>query len=165
MLGGWQAVGVVVVGVGILLVRGPSGTADRRGVVLALAIAATIAGYTLADAQGIEHASPIAYLELVLVPAALAGLIFHAVAGRVDALRAALTPGRWARLRSARSPRTRSSSVRSRSPRHPRSPRCRETSVLFAVALGALVLREPVGGARAAGAALVVLGVALVALG
>jgi drug/metabolite transporter (DMT)-like permease len=40
----------------------------------------------------------------------------------------------------------------------------RESGVLIAVGLGALVLRERVTGARMAGAALVVLGVALVAL-
>ena len=40
----------------------------------------------------------------------------------------------------------------------------RESGVLIAVGLGALVLRERVTGARVAGAALVVLGVALVAL-
>jgi drug/metabolite transporter (DMT)-like permease len=41
----------------------------------------------------------------------------------------------------------------------------RETGILFAVALGLAVLREPVGWERAAGAALLVGGVALVALG
>ena len=41
----------------------------------------------------------------------------------------------------------------------------RETSVLFAVVLGAVVLREPVGASRIAGTVLVVVGVALVALG
>jgi drug/metabolite transporter (DMT)-like permease len=41
----------------------------------------------------------------------------------------------------------------------------RETSILFAVALAAVILREPVGPLRIAGAALVVGGVALVALG
>ena len=39
----------------------------------------------------------------------------------------------------------------------------RETSILVAVALGTIVLREPVGRARVAGAALVVGGVVLVA--
>ena len=48
----------------MLLVRGERTHADRRGVLLALAIAGTIAGYTLTDNQGIEHASAIAYLEL-----------------------------------------------------------------------------------------------------
>jgi drug/metabolite transporter (DMT)-like permease len=37
--------------------------------------------------------------------------------------------------------------------------------VLFAVVLGAVVLREPVGASRVAGTVLVVVGVALVALG
>jgi uncharacterized membrane protein len=40
----------------------------------------------------------------------------------------------------------------------------RETSILFAVALGALVLRERVSLARVGGSILVVAGVALVAL-
>ena len=39
-LGALAAVGVVLVGVGVLLVRGVTGRADRRGVLLALAIAA-----------------------------------------------------------------------------------------------------------------------------
>ena len=41
----------------------------------------------------------------------------------------------------------------------------RQSSVLFAVALGASVLGEPVGRSRSSGAVLVVAGVALVALG
>ena len=41
----------------------------------------------------------------------------------------------------------------------------RETSILFAVALGAYVLREPVTAMRVAGAVVTVTGVVLVALG
>ena len=41
----------------------------------------------------------------------------------------------------------------------------RETSILFAIALGACVLREPVGRGRVTSAAFVVTGVALVAVG
>jgi drug/metabolite transporter (DMT)-like permease len=41
----------------------------------------------------------------------------------------------------------------------------RETSILFAIALGAFVLREPVGRGRVTGAAFVVAGVALGAVG
>jgi drug/metabolite transporter (DMT)-like permease len=40
----------------------------------------------------------------------------------------------------------------------------RETSVVIATALGALVLREPVTRARAAGALVVVTGIAVIAL-
>ena len=68
-----QAVGVCLVGVGVLLVRGlGSGHADGRGVGAAfgVAVASCIAAYTLVDKHGIEHASPVVYLELVMLPAA-----------------------------------------------------------------------------------------------
>ncbi len=45
--GAWQALGVVLVGAGVLLVRGIRVRTDTPGVVLALSISATIAGYTL----------------------------------------------------------------------------------------------------------------------
>jgi drug/metabolite transporter (DMT)-like permease len=161
-LGALQALGVVLVGAGILLVRGVSRRADRRGVLLALAIAGTIAGYTLADNQGIEHASAIAYLELVLAPVACVLLVAYFATGRVRALRsevgaatvmAALASfGAYALVLVALSlaPAAAVAAVR-------------ETSVLFAVALGAAVLHERVTPARALGAVLVVTGVALVA--
>ena len=61
---GWmQALGVVLVGGGILLVRGLSGETDARGLILALAIGAAIAGYTLIDKEGVEHASVISVLQ------------------------------------------------------------------------------------------------------
>ena len=49
----------------------------------ALAIACDIAAYTLVDKHGIEHAGPITYLELGMVPAALgyAGVVLVASAG------------------------------------------------------------------------------------
>jgi drug/metabolite transporter (DMT)-like permease len=171
LLGGWlagatlgalQAVGVVLVGAGVLLVRGITGRADRRGVLLALLIAGTIAGYTLVDNQGIEHASAIAYLELVLAPVAIAALIAYAAAGRLAEVRrevgvttvaAALgTFGAYA-LALAALERAPAASVAA----------VRETSVLFAVALGAVVLHERVTAWRAVGAAVVVAGVVLVA--
>ena len=93
-LGALQALGVVLVGAGVLLVRGARRHADRRGVLLALAIATTIAGYTLVDNEGIEHASAIAYLELVLVPVAVAALVAHAVTGRLASVRRELGPRR-----------------------------------------------------------------------
>ena len=81
---GWvQAVGVLLVGCGIVLVRGPSGDADAVGLVLALAIGASIAGYTLVDKEGVDHARVIPYFELVLVPVAFAALAWHAVRGRL----------------------------------------------------------------------------------
>jgi drug/metabolite transporter (DMT)-like permease len=162
-LGAREAAGVVLVGAGVLLVRGLRGRADTRGIVLALATAATIAGYTLVDNQGIEHAAAIPYLEIVLVPVAVAGVLSYVVAGRWESLRGELGPatvgaslgvfGAYALVLAALSlaPAAAVAAVR-------------ESSILFAVVLGALVLREPVGRTRLAGAALVVAGVALVAL-
>jgi drug/metabolite transporter (DMT)-like permease len=100
----------------------------------------------------------------VLLPVALAALAWQLLAGRSRSLRAELGAatvaaaifsfGAYALVLGALSlaPAAAVAAVR-------------ETSILFAVALGATVLREPVGPARVAGAGLVVAGVALVALG
>jgi drug/metabolite transporter (DMT)-like permease len=133
-------------------------------VMLSLAIGATIAGYTLVDKEGIEHASTFAYLELVLAPVALATVLLQlATTGRRplrDGLAApAVVAGLLSFLAYALAlaalelaPAATVAAVR-------------ETSILFAVALGALVVRERVSPARVAGATLVVAGVALAALG
>lgn len=164
VLGAWQAVGVVLVGMGVVAVRGLRGPVDRRGVALSLAIGATIAGYTLVDKEGIAHASTVAYLELVLAPVALAALTAQIVRSRWSSVRAELSwPSALAGVLSfaayglvlaalALAPAAAVAAVR-------------ETSVLFAVALGLVLLGEPVGKARWLGAVLVVAGVVLVALG
>jgi drug/metabolite transporter (DMT)-like permease len=162
-IGAWQAIGVVVVGGGVLLVRGSRGNADSRGFALALTIAATIAAYTLVDNEGIEHASAIAYLELVLLPVAAGALAIEALTGRLATVRSLVGPrtvvaglasfGAYA-LALAALELAPAASVAA----------VRETSVLFAVAFAAVFLRERVTLARACGAALVVAGVALVAL-
>ena len=86
---GWlQALGVLLVGGGIVLVRGLSRQTDARGVIIALAIGAAIAGYTLVDKEGVDHASVIPYFELVLAPVALVALAWHIVTGRVRRVRA-----------------------------------------------------------------------------
>lgn len=159
-----QALGVLLVGSGILLVRGVGGAPDAKGVILALAIGTAIAGYTLVDKQGIEHAAVIPYLELVLTPAALAAVVWHAVRGRLAAVRIELgwpTVGAAVFAFAAYGFVLGALTLASA----PAVAAVRETSVLVAVALGASVLGEPVGRSRASGAVLVVAGVALVALG
>ncbi len=158
-----QASGVLLVGLGVLLVRGLRRGSDSRGLALAIAIGACIAAYTLLDKGGIEHAGAITYLELVSIGPALAyGAAIAAVKG-VPALRAELKPrtivaslalfGAYAlvllALRLA-----------------PAAPvaAVRESSVLVATALAALVLHERVSPARFAGAALIVAGIVLVGL-
>ena len=59
------AVGVVVVAVGIVLVRGLRVSGHPRDLALALSIGVCIASYTLVDKHGITHASSLAYLEVV----------------------------------------------------------------------------------------------------
>ena len=163
-LGAWQALGVVSVGVGIVLVRGVRGPVDRRGVVLSVAIAALIAGYTLVDKEGIEHASTFAYLELVLAPVAVVALVLQLATQGTERTRAAVTGAPVLAgalsfvaygLALAALELASAAAVAA----------VRETGILFAVGFGAIALRERVGAARAAGAALVVAGVALVALG
>ena len=79
--------GVVLVGCGVLAVRG-GGRGDRRALALAGAVALCIAGYTLVDSHGIDHAAPVAYLELVLLPVAVASL----AATRASRVRPQLRP-------------------------------------------------------------------------
>jgi drug/metabolite transporter (DMT)-like permease len=159
-----QGLGVVLVGLGVVLVRDPSGSVDRRGVALSLVIGALIAAYTLVDKEGIEHAAPIPYLLLVLAPVAVATLVLQLQRGGSRAVRVNLRwPPAIAGVLSFAAyglalgalelaPAAAVAAVR-------------ETSILFAVALGAIALRERVSTTRIAGAALMVAGVALVALG
>src|SRR5262249_46035020 len=64
-----EIVGVVTVTAGILLVRGVG--RSGRGTGLAVATAAAIAGYTVIDRHGIQHANAAPYLLLVMLGPAL----------------------------------------------------------------------------------------------
>ena len=152
------ATGVVVVALGVLAVRG-GGHGEQRALLLGVAVAACIAAYTLLDSRGIEHASPITYLELDLLPVSVAAL----AATRGTRLRAELRPATvvagllgfaayclvLAALRLA--PAAAVAAVR-------------ETSVVIAVALAGVLLGEPVGRRRLGGAALVLAGILLLAV-
>jgi drug/metabolite transporter (DMT)-like permease len=158
-----QAAGVVLVGLGVLLVRGLRRPAAASGVLFGLAIACSIAAYTLVDDEGIRFANAVTYLELTLVVPAIgyaAGIV--AVKGR-SALRAELGPasvvagiGMWVAygLVLAALARAEAAPVAA----------VRETSVVIATVGAALVLQERVGPARVAGAVLVAAGVALLGL-
>jgi drug/metabolite transporter (DMT)-like permease len=159
-----QAAGVVLVGAGVLLVRGFRGAVDGRGVALSLAIGATIAAYTLVDKEGIEHAATLPYLVLVLAPVAVAGVLFQLANGGVASVHAGLSgPAVVAGMLAFGAYALALAALELASA--PAVAAVRETSILFAVALGAFLLRERVDPWRAAGAGLVVAGVALVALG
>jgi drug/metabolite transporter (DMT)-like permease len=161
-----QIVGVAAVTGGILLVRGvgmAQAASDHRGVLLALLTGVFIAGYTLVDKEGLHHAAPIPYIELVLVgPALVYGLAVLARRGQ-GAFRAEAS-GRLVvvaivlfgtyvlvllALREA--PAASVSAVR-------------ETSVVIATVLAALAARERPRPSRLVGATLVAGGIAIVAL-
>ncbi|HEY1317035.1 MAG TPA: DMT family transporter [Gaiella sp.] len=161
-----QIAGVVAVTIGILLVCGvgvAQASSDRRGVLLALATAVFIAGYTLVDKEGLEHAAAIPYIELVLIgPALVYGAVVLRTRGST-AMRAEATPrlafvalllfGTYILVLLAlrEAPAASVSAVR-------------ETSVVIATVLAALAAHQPLRPARLGGATLVALGVALVAL-
>jgi drug/metabolite transporter (DMT)-like permease len=161
-VGAIQVVGVVVVAAGLVAVRGSGG--DRSALPFALGTAATIAAYTLIDRDGLAHADPLPYLWLVLAPSTALTIAVTTRQQGARAITTALGPptviaglatfGAYALVLAALQ----------RAPAAPVAA-VRETSIVLAVAAGALILREPVSRRRWAGAIAVTAGVCLVALG
>jgi len=82
-----SALGVLAVTGGVLLVRGVGTDAvDKASLLLALGVGACIAGYTLVDDHGVQHANAIPYFEIVLL---LAGIPYALTVG-ASRLRAAV---------------------------------------------------------------------------
>ena len=155
------ALGVCLVAVGVVLVRGVRRGAE--GIPIALAVGCAIASYTLVDKDGIRHAAALPYLELVLVPVALVALPVVALRRGSAALRAELgLPSLLAAAGSFGAYALVLAALRLASA--PSVAAVRETSVVIAAALAGVFLRERVGVERLAGAAVVAGGVALLAL-
>jgi drug/metabolite transporter (DMT)-like permease len=157
--------GIVVAGAGIVAVqRGGGAGPDRRALVLALATAATIAGYTLIDREGLRHADPLPYLWLVLAPGAALTVAVTVRERGLAAVRRALDASTIVAGLATFSAYGLVLAALQRSAAGPVAA-VRETSIVLAVAAGALILREPVGRLRWLGAVAVTTGVALVAAG
>jgi drug/metabolite transporter (DMT)-like permease len=153
-----QALGVCAVAGGILLVRGrrPDGAATLFG----LAIATTIAGYTLVDNTGVTRADPLVYLEAVMVgPAVISAAVVIARSGR-SALRAAFRAETVLIAPLTLAPYALVLYALRLAPAAPVAA-VRETSVLFILVLAAAVLKEHISTWHAAGAAAVVVGIVL----
>jgi drug/metabolite transporter (DMT)-like permease len=60
-----EVAGVLLVGVGVVLVRGLGARGDAQALVLVATIAVSIAAYTLIDRVGIQHAGALTYYVLV----------------------------------------------------------------------------------------------------
>ncbi len=150
-------VGILVVSAGVLLVRGTRGSLP--GLAVGVVIAVIIAGYTVVDRYGIQHAAAGPYLLLIMLgpgvvyPLAIGRRRLRAAARALPLLIGAGLAGGYLlvllalRLASA-----------------PAVSAVRETSVVLATALAAVFLRERVTRARAAGSVLVAGGVAVLAL-
>lgn len=157
----FQAAGVGLVAVGVLFVRGLRGAARTADVALALAVAGSIASYTLVDKYGVQFADPITYVTLILVaPAVISVLaVERRVRGRVRAAVAPITVlGGVASIAAyglvlAALTLAPAASVAA----------IREVSVVIATALAAVFLHERVAPARWLGSVVVVAGIALVA--
>ena len=157
-----EAFGVLAVTGGVLLVRGV-GSGAASGLVMALGVAACIAAYTLVDDEGVRHAAALSYFEAVLVITAPLYAAAVIVARGPWAVRAAATPrsaaagiamfGAYALALAALE-------IAEAAP----VAALRETSVVMATAAAAIVGREVVPPRRLAGAVIVVLGIALIAL-
>ena len=159
-----QAAGVAVVGAGVVLVRGSKGDVRWSDLALALAVGAAIAGYTLVDKQGVRYADPITYLVLILVTPAVAGLLFVASRGGWERIRKAIE---WRALAGGIGTMASYALVLVALGLAPAASvaAVREVGVVFAVFLGAVFLKEPVGPSRLVGAFVVVAGIVLVVLG
>jgi drug/metabolite transporter (DMT)-like permease len=151
------AAGVLLVGLGALSPHvGAKDAPPMRDVLFGLAIGVTIAAYTLVDSEGVERADPIAYLALVVAPCAVAYPLVTKVrpdVGPRTALTAAATFGAFLMVLAAfrLAPAAPVAAVR-------------ESSVVIAAILAAVVLHEPVDSRRIGGAIAVAAGVAAIAL-
>jgi drug/metabolite transporter (DMT)-like permease len=158
-----EVAGVLAVAAGVLLVRGVGRPGAGSGPALALGVAACIAGYTLVYDEGLRHAAALPYFEAVLVLTALPYAAAVALTRGPVALREAATPraflaglamfGAYALALAALE-------VAEAAP----VAALRETSVVMATAAVAVAARERVPSGRLAGAAIVVAGVAAIAL-
>lgn len=158
-----QALGVLLVAGGVLAIRGRRDP-DPAGVAFGLAVAGVIAAYTLVDKAGLEHAGPLAYLEVSMVMPALAYSAWVArLRGGAPALRREFRPAAVVAGIATFSAYAMVLAALERAPAAPVAA-VRETSVVIAAALAAVVLKERVSPARFGGAVLVAAGVAALSL-
>ncbi len=154
-----EVVGVLIVAGGVVLVRGPEGSADARALLAVATISASIAAYTLVDRVGIQHAGALTYFVLVLAGPALVYPPIVGIAavrreiGLITVVAAIANLGSFllgllALRRAAAAP----------------VLAVRSTSIVIATLLAGRVLSEHVSRGRLAGSILVFAGVAVLAL-
>lgn len=162
-LSGLTVAGVIAVSAGIVLVRGLGPETDARGVVFGLAIGLVVAAYTLFDKAGLDHADPLPYLVLVVLPSAVVyPLVVARLRGRAALRRELGLPAVAAGVAMFGAFALALGALKTAPESFvPAVQACRETSIVIAVVAGAVFLGERVSRGRMAGAAVVVAGVAL----
>jgi drug/metabolite transporter (DMT)-like permease len=164
------ALGVVLVAAGVLLLglssvgRQLHGMRDidgphSRDLVLGLSIGATIAGYTLVDSEGLDHANPLPYLFLIAAVCAVAYNGALVLSGRAQELKAELTPTMLAAAAATFGAYALVLAALELAPAAPVAA-VRESSIVIAALMAWLFLGEE---RRLGGAALVAAGVAAIA--
>src|SRR3954454_1355028 len=188
-LGAQEVVAVALVAGGVLAVRGFGRDARPRDGVLGLAIGVMIAGYTIVDDHGLDHAAALPYLEVVTgIPAVFYAVWIARQRGIPAALRARRLTGAAriatglsahvsgaSRLRAELTARTLAAGLAAfaayglvllaleRAEAAPVAA-VRESSVVIVVLLAAAMGRERLTPARLIGASAIVLGVIVLAL-
>jgi drug/metabolite transporter (DMT)-like permease len=164
------ALGIILVAAGVLQVglrrrerRVSACEADkvdaRADLAAGLAIGVTIAGYTLVDSEGLDHADPLPYLFLIAAVCAVAYNGALIVSGRARELKAELTPTMLAAAVATFGAYAMVLAALELAPAAPVAA-VRESSIVIAALMAWLFLGEE---RRLAGAVLVAAGVAVIA--
>jgi len=154
--------GVVLVAVGVVLVRGLRSPASWRDVAMAIGIACLIASYTLVDQRGVSHADPLTYLVLVVgIPAVVYAGVLVTRNGGATRFRAAMSPSTLAGGVGVVAAYGLVLAALGLAPAAGVAA-LRETSIVMATILAAVVLHERVERSRWLGSVVVVAGIALV---
>jgi drug/metabolite transporter (DMT)-like permease len=173
---GLAAVGVFLVAAGVLVVgaaRGGWGAlctemgtegaqppgSRRQDLAFGLAIGVTIAGYTLVDSEGLDHADPVPYLFLVTASVCVAYNGALAVSGRAQELKAEMRPTMLAAAAATFGAYAMVLAALELAPPAPVAA-VRESSIVLAAIMAWLFLGEE---RRLGGAVLVAAGVAVIA--
>ena len=169
---GWVGIGAIVVGIYTMswlreLRPGTAGagfTASKSGIIYALLTGVCIALYTLVDKQGVAYVSPFLYLYLTTCGVAVGMMPYITRNYGVTAVVQEWRGGAWPIMAASALlfvayglvlTAMRVADVSYVAP-------AREVGLLFALALGAIVLKERVTGGRVIGAALIVAGLIII---
>jgi len=157
--------GVALVAIGVVLVRGLRSPASWVDVAMAVGIACLIAGYTLVDQRGVSYADPLTYLFLIMIiPSVVFASVLVAGNGGAVRLRAAASRSVLAGGIGVVAAYGLVLAALGMAPAAGVAA-LRETSIVMATILAAVVLKERVERSRWLGSVVVVAGIALVVTG